>query len=135
MVRRMSKIREALCLLNSMVKHGEQHSHQSITLFATALNELKLVDTIVKENIELRQQLEASQKISAATAKASEKVYADNFRLFNELKAEKALSEERRLALVGFDEDGTFCSSCGYDARIHSNHEPSCDWVRLCKKD
>ena len=55
--------------------------------------------------------------------------------LKQQLEASQKLSEERRVALIGFDEDGTFCSSCGYDARIHSNHELDCDYIRLCKKD
>jgi hypothetical protein len=105
---------------------------------------------------ELRQQLEASQveteRLRNAyndlknplndAIKENTKLAEENFTMHelckeyaSEVKELKKLSEERRVALIGFDEDGTFCSSCGYDARIHSNHEPSCNYVRLCKKE
>ena len=104
-------IREALSLLNAMVHSGEKHTTQSATLYMSARHELTLMDTAIKQNAELRQQLEASQK----------------------------LAEERRVALTKLAEERIWCYACGTPIRRNSLcgtiHEPDCDYIRLTKRD
>ena len=85
---------------------------------------------MIQNNTKLRQQLEASQE-------TLELIHAIKRDLMRQLGEEKKLSEERRVALERCTPHyhDLPCDFCGYDPRIHDDHEPNCDYVRLCKKD
>jgi chromosome segregation ATPase len=112
------------------------------------------------ENVELKQQLEASKTELEHARKSWKHIQEQNdsatqfiLNMQEQLEALQrkhenlegmyamsdylrenalSLSEERRVAL---EKCSPFilcvCDFCGYDPRIHADHEPSCDYVRL----
>jgi uncharacterized protein YigA (DUF484 family) len=90
-----------------------------------------------KLSAELRTAFEASRTVSEVQKAMCETFTVDNVRLFKELQHYKALAEERRVALVKYCKVimNSYGSWFCKCCGKINEHAENCDWVRLTKED